>query len=97
MIKLEIIANQAIEEDIIEAFENAGYGENFTWFTPVRGRGGHGWREGSAIWPEENIFYYLVIDDKDLAAVSSQIEAVKKRFPDEGLRCYICRDIDRLL
>ena len=97
MVKLEIIANLAIEEDIIAAFESAGYGDNFSWISPVHGRGGHGWREGSAIWPEENILYYLVINDDDLPELERHLNDIKEKFPNEGLRCYISRNIERLL
>ncbi|MBN1646456.1 MAG: hypothetical protein JW874_00365 [Spirochaetales bacterium] len=97
MIKLEIIANQAIEEDVIEVFNTSGFRENFTWIAPVFGRGKHGRREASPVWPEENIFFYLVIEEKALDAVLAQLRKVKEHFPDEGLRCYISRDIERLV
>ena len=88
MIKLEIIANKVLEEDIIDALDNSGYGENFTTVSPVYGRGRHGRREGSAIWPEENIMFIVYIKEAEYAALIDVLKRIKGDFPLEGLRCY---------
>jgi len=97
MIKVEIINNKAIEEDIIEVLEDHGYGENFTYISPVYGRGQHGRRERSAVWPEENVLFHIEVVEEDLQGLSEALKELKQRFPREGMRCYIHRNIERLL
>ena len=97
MTRLEIIANQAIEEDIIEALKQHGYGENFTYLAPVSGRGRHGRREGSAVWPEENVLFIVVIEDDQMAALVDALRKVKADFSGEGFRCYIQQNVEKLI
>ena len=98
MIRVEIICNQSIEEDIIEVLESHGLGENFTCLYPVFGRGRHGRREGSPVWPEENVIFLLFVeDDFRLDTLLENLEVVKRKFTDEGLRCYVERGVERLI
>ena len=95
MKKLEIISNQSIEEDIIGVFERCGYGENFTCTAPVLGRGRHGRREGSAIWPEENAIFTVYVEDEELEGLLTDLKKLKEGFPEEGFRCYVSGDFQR--
>lgn len=97
MIRLEIIANQAIEEDIIEALSLNGFGENFTYINHVYGRGGHGRREGSAIWPEENVIFILITEENRLDPLMKELRSIKNEFSMEGMQCYIQKDVNRLI
>ncbi len=97
MVKLEIISNKVLEEDIIEVLEGLGYGENFTTLSPVFGRGRHGRREGSAIWPEENIMFIIYVEDKDSEAIVEEMKKLKEHFAQEGFRCYVQKNIAKLL
>lgn len=97
MTKVEIIVNKAIEEDIIEVLEAHGYGENFTFISPVFGRGHHGRRERSAVWPEENILFHIEVEEEVLHAFSEDLKRLKQAFPREGMRVYIHRNIERLV
>jgi len=97
MIKLEIIINEAIEEDVMEELTLQGYGENFTYVYPVFGRGQHGRREGSAIWPEENVLLILVIEDNKLEPLVEGLRKIKAQFSKEGFRCYIQRNVERVI
>jgi len=87
--RLEIIANQAIEEDIIELLEQAGYGESFTYLHPVYGRGRKGRREGSAVWPETNVMFLIYIDSDHASEIMKRMGELKKRFPQEGIKCWL--------
>jgi hypothetical protein len=67
MIRLEIIANNTVEEDIIEAMEHIDKGFYYSKINSVHGRGKSDPRWGDAVWPEENfIFIVFCEDDKAL-------------------------------
>ncbi len=89
MKRLEIIANQAIEEDIIEALETVGHGESFTYFHPVFGRGRKGRREGSAVWPETNVMFLVYVKKKTAEEFLELMRGIKEKFPEEGIKCWI--------
>ena len=89
MKRLEIIANQAIEEDIIEELEAIGYGDSFTWFHPVFGRGKQGRREGSAVWPETNVMFLVYLDNETADAFMDRLKKLKKTFPSEGIKYWL--------
>ncbi len=89
MKRLEIIANQAVEDDIIEVLASAGYGESFTYFHPVYGRGKKGRREGSAVWPETNVMFLVYIDHDRVDAILSGIRKLKEEFSQEGIKCWL--------
>lgn len=97
MTKVDIIANQAIEEDIIEILEKIGYGENFTCISPVFGRGRHGRKERSAVWPEENVMFMIEMEDAHSQELVDGLKELKTRFPNEGMRCYLHRGFERAL
>lgn len=87
-VRVEIIMNRAIEEDLVEVLEDLGYGEMFTVVNPVYGRGTSGWREASSVWPETNVLVIVYLDRPDVNRLTSALEELKKRFPREGMRCW---------
>jgi nitrogen regulatory protein PII len=89
MNRLEIIANQAVEEDIIGVLEDAGYGESFSYFHPVYGRGKKGRREGSAVWPETNVMFLVFVDENHIDAILEGMKKLKIEFPQEGIKCWL--------
>jgi len=97
MIEMNIIANQSIEEDIIEVLEARGFRDSFSLFSPLFGRGRHGRREASAIWPEKNVMFYIVMEDDQIDVLVADLKMLKEKFEQEGIRCYVKRDVNRLL
>lgn len=89
MKRVEIIINQALEMDVVEALEALGYGENFTFFFHVGGRGTQGRREGSSIWPEENILFLIFMKDSEALEMLNRVKDIKDKFPSEGTHCYV--------
>ncbi|MDC7126061.1 MAG: hypothetical protein PQJ46_10880 [Spirochaetales bacterium] len=89
MKKIEIISNQAIEADIIEILELAGYGESLTYLHPVYGRGGNGWREGSAVWPETNVMFLVYLDKGNEEQIMEDLKKLKEKFPNEGIKAWL--------
>jgi len=88
MIRVEIIANRSIEEDLLEAFSNAGVAREYTLFPVVHGVGSSGPRMGDAIWPEENFALVVWCEDPEARSIMEAAMKVKARFPDEGLKVF---------
>jgi len=88
MIRLEIIANHSVEENILEALAKAGVGKYYTKFPVIFGVGSSGPRMGDPIWPEENFALVIWCEEEEARAIKRAVEGVKERFPDEGIKVY---------
>lgn len=86
MKRIEIVVNQAVEEEVIQLLTDHGHGESFTYTHPVFGRGGSGRREGSAVWPETNSLFVVYTNDEVGDAVLAGVDHLKERFPKEGIK-----------
>ena len=86
--RIDIVANQSVEEDIIEHLQSVGHGESFTYIHPVFGRGDHGRREMSAVWPETNVLFIVYMNDDSAGRFISGLRELRERFPREGIRCW---------
>jgi len=89
MIRVDIIANQSIEENVIDELTTLGHGESFSYIHPVYGRGTNGRREGSAVWPETNVMFVVFLDDGTADALAERIRTLRRQFPKEGIRCWV--------
>ncbi|MDR0497379.1 MAG: hypothetical protein LBH42_07180 [Treponema sp.] len=88
MIRLEIIANHSVEENILDAFQKKGVGKYYTKYSSISGVGTSGHRMGDAIWPEKN-FSLIIWCEKDEARVIRQaVMEIKKQYPDEGIKMF---------
>ena len=97
MKRLEIIVNQSIEDEVVSILESLHYGEAFTHFAPVFGRGNSGRREGTGVWPERNSLYLIFIKDQEAELFLNEIRRIKEEFPDEGIRCVVSGGVEESL
>ena len=88
MIRLEVIANQSVEENILEAFKYEGVGKYYTKYTHVFGVGTSGPRMGDSVWPEENFTLVIWCDEEEARGIEKAVGEVKKQFPDEGIKVF---------
>jgi len=88
MIRLEIIANHSVEENILEALAKAGVGKYYTKYPVIYGVGSSGPRMGDPIWPEENFALVIWCEEDEARAIKRAVEGVKERFPNEGIKVY---------
>jgi hypothetical protein len=89
MKRLEIIANQSVEENILEALAKEGAGKYYTKIPNIYGVGTSGPRMGDAIWPEENFSLVIYCEEEEAQAVRRAVDEVKEKFPDEGIKLFI--------
>jgi len=88
MIRLEIIANHSVEENILEAFAQEQVGKYYTKIPNIYGVGSAGPRMGDAVWPEENFALVIWCEEEEARGIKQAVEAVKKKFPDEGIKLF---------
>ena len=88
MIRLEIIANHSVEENILDALKYEGAGKYYTKYPTIYGVGSSGPRMGDAIWPEENFAMVIWCEEEEARGVERAVEFVKNKFPDEGVKLF---------
>jgi hypothetical protein len=94
MMRIEIIANHSVEENIIEAFAEANVAQRYTRYPSVMGVGRSGPKMGDAIWPEENFALVIWCEDEEARSIERALATVKERFPDEGIKLFGLRSDD---
>ena len=88
MIRIEIIANQSVEENILEAMAKEQVGKFYTKIPNILGVGSSGPRMGDAIWPEENFSLVIWCEKEEAKGIKRAIESVKEKFPGEGIKLF---------
>ena len=82
MIRLEVIANRSVEENILEAFKKSGIAKYYTKHPTVFGVGSSGPRMGDPIWPEENFAIVIWCEKEEAKKIRRAVLEVKKQYPD---------------
>lgn len=88
MTKLEIIANQALESQLIEIMPKNDGKPCYTMLKQVDGAGFSGYCLGNEVWPEENIMFILFLDNEKLTAVKDRLAGIRESFPLLGLAAF---------
>jgi hypothetical protein len=86
--RLEIIANHSVEENILDAFADAGVAKFYTRYAGVYGVGTSGPRMGDAVWPEENFVLTIWCDEEEVWGIQKALARVKQQFPGEGIKMF---------
>ena len=88
MIRIEIIANQSVEENILDALKHEGVGKYYTKYPNIFGVGSSGPRMGDAVWPEENFAMVIWCEEEEARGIEQAMAYIKKRFPEEGVKVF---------
>ena len=88
MLRIEIIANHSVEENILEALAHDNVGKYYTKYTSIYGAGSSGPRMGDAVWPEENFVLVIWCEEEEARAIEKAVNFVKEKFPDEGIKLF---------
>ena len=88
MIRVEIVANRSVEENILDAIKFENVGKHYTKYPNILGVGNSGPRMGDAIWPEENFIFVFWCEEEDVAAMERAVAYVKAKFPNEGIKMF---------
>jgi hypothetical protein len=88
MMRIEIIANHSVEENILEAFKYEGVGKYYTKYPSILGVGSSGPRMGDAVWPEENFALVIWCEEDEAQGIARAVGHVKEHFPGEGIKVF---------
>ena len=88
MIRLEIIANHSVEENILEALAKEEAGKFYTKFPSILGVGSSGPRMGDSVWPEENFALVIWCEEAEARNIRDAVDSVKAKFPGEGIKLF---------
>jgi hypothetical protein len=88
MIRIEVVANHSVEENILEALSKEGAGKYYTKYPSILGVGSTGPRMGDAVWPEENFALVIWCEEEEARAIQRAVATVKEMFPGEGIKVF---------
>lgn len=88
MKRIELIANQSIEDDLFEAFEKKDVVKAYTKIPSVQGFGNSTPKRGDHIWPEENFYLLIFCEDSEAELIREAVSEVKEDFKDEGIKLF---------
>lgn len=88
MTKLEIIANQALESQLIEIMPVNNGKPCYTMLKQVDGAGFSGFCLGNEVWPEENVMFILFLDNDRLELIKQSLSSIRESFPLLGLAAF---------
>ena len=88
MIRIEIIANHSVEENILEALAKEQVGKFYTKYPNIFGVGSAGPRMGDAIWPEENFALIIWCEEEEARTIQRAVAKVKNQFSGEGIKVF---------
>ena len=88
MIRIEVIANHSVEENILEALKAENTGKYYTKYPNILGVGSTGPRMGDSIWPEENFALVFWCEEEEARAIQRAVAGVKEKFPGEGIKVF---------
>ncbi len=92
MIRIEIIANQSTQDEIIENLEEVIPGFLYTILPLANGRGKKSYKLGTVTWPETNFVMIAYADDSLENTVRHIMRYIKVKFPEEGIKLFILHD-----
>ncbi|MDA3810082.1 MAG: hypothetical protein PF518_07065 [Spirochaetaceae bacterium] len=88
MTRLEIIANNTVEEDILDALNRIEENFSYSRLNAVHGQGHSNPRRGDAVWPEENFIFIIYTDDETAKKFVEAVCKIKLNFIQEGIKIF---------
>ncbi|MCR5495928.1 MAG: hypothetical protein K6F15_09855 [Treponema sp.] len=92
--RIEIIANQSVEDDITELLEEEIPEIEYTLIPTVHGRGRNAKKLGTSTWPEQNFLLFAYLSLENARKAKAIIEAVKAKFPGEGISFFAAEEAE---
>ncbi|GHT50781.1 hypothetical protein FACS1894102_6480 [Spirochaetia bacterium] len=86
--RIEVIANHSVEENIFDEFKAEGVCKHYTKLNNQHGVGTSGPRMGDAVWPEENFILTVWCEEEEALGIERALKRVKARFPAEGIKMF---------
>ena len=88
LIRVEIILNQSVEDDLFERLRTHQAAGHYTRIAPAYGKGNSGERQGDHTWPEENLMLIIYCSPEECDRIIQAAREVKRLFPEEGITLF---------
>lgn len=99
MKRIEIVMTQAIEVDFMNLYEKAcriaDIKCKFTKIDNVMGQGNTNPKLGDAIWPQLNVMFILVIEDRYVNIIRNIMNTLHNTYVGEGAAAFLS-DVEEL-
>ncbi len=92
MIRIEIIANQSVQDELVTNIETLIPDLYYTVLPLANGKGKTGYKLGNSTWPETNFVFIAYGDDSIEKKVNQIVRFVKLKFSTEGIKIFILHD-----
>ncbi len=92
--RVEVVANQSVEDDIIELLEDAVPELEYTLVPTVHGRGRKSKKLGNTTWPEQNFLLFTYVEQEMAIKIRDSIKQVQIRFPKEGISFFCVKEAE---
>ena len=89
MKRVELMAAQAILDDVLEAFEHYQVRMNYTIIPTAHGRGNTTPKLGDDVWPEENFVMIIYCEELALTAIEKALALVRRKYDHEGIGYFV--------
>ena len=89
MKRVEIMAAQAVQEDVLEALQLYEVPAHYTIIPVAHGRGTTTAKLGDAVWPEENFILIIYCDESIVARIEDAVTLVSKKYDHEGIGFFV--------
>ena len=89
MKRVEIIAAQAIQEDLLDALAHYDVPMKYTIIPSVHGMGSSSPKLGNEVWPEENFILLIYCQEEVLDKIEQAIALVEKKYDHEGIGYFV--------
>jgi hypothetical protein len=89
MKRVEIMAAQAVKDDILEALTLYRVPSHYTIIPTAHGWGETNPKLGDDVWPEENFVMIIYCEDRVISQIEEAITLVKKKYDHEGIGFFV--------
>ena len=86
--RVEIIANQSIEDDVIDILENDVSEIQYTLEENIFGKGKSSRKLGTTFWPEMNFRLTIYTTEENAGKIKACMETIRQKFEREGLSVF---------
>lgn len=92
MIRIEIIANNSVQEEILNNLEAIIPDFYYTIIPLAYGKGRQSRKLGTTTWPETNFMMISYCDEKYEKTICTVMEYIKSKFTAEGINLFILHE-----
>lgn len=91
MFRCEIIANQSVQEELTNLFEEYIPEVLYTVVPVVTGKGKNSFKNGDTTWPETNFLLISYVSEESAEKVKKIVAALKEKFSSEGIKLFFVK------